>query len=94
MGWPSEEYKSTPTEFGPSPKPWIALSGDDDGIHYIMFPLSEDPNNWDYDLQIMVDTTETTSGTMAIDDLDGDGYTEIVSAGYTAGKVYVYTFAP
>lgn len=42
----------------------------------------------------MVDTTETTSGTMAIDDLDGDGYTEIVSAGYTAGKVYVYTFAP
>jgi len=92
--WPSEEYKSTPTEFGPQPKPWIALSGDDDGIHYIMFPLSEDPTNWDYDLQIMVDTEETTSGTMAIDDLDGDGYTEIVSAGYTAGKVYVYTFAP
>merc|ERR1711971_1414776 len=91
--WPSEEYKSTPTEFGPQPKPWIALSGDDDGIHYIMFPLSEDPTNWDYDLQIMVDTEETTSGTMAIDDLDGDGYTEIVSAGYTAGKVYVYTFA-
>merc|ERR1712083_121041 len=27
-------------------------------------------------------------------DLDGDGYTEIVSAGYTAGEVYVYTFAP
>lgn len=42
----------------------------------------------------MVDTEETTSGTMAIADLDGDGYTEIISAGYTAGKVYVYTFAP
>merc|ERR1712110_1035501 len=23
--WPSEEYKATPTEFGPSPKPWIQL---------------------------------------------------------------------
>ena len=52
--WPSEEYKSTPTEFGPRPKPWIALSGDDDGIHYIMFPLSEDPTNWDYDLQVSI----------------------------------------
>jgi hypothetical protein len=31
---------------------------------------------------------------MAVLDLDGDGYTEIVSAGYTAGTVYVHTFAP
>ena len=30
----------------------------------------------------MVDTEETTSGTMAIDDIDGDGFTEIISAGY------------
>jgi Tfp pilus tip-associated adhesin PilY1 len=42
----------------------------------------------------MVDTEATTAGTMAVADLDGDGYTEIVSAGYTAGEVYVYTFAP
>ena len=42
----------------------------------------------------MVDTEKTTAGTMAVTDLDGDGYTEIVSAGYTAGEVYVYTFAP
>jgi hypothetical protein len=37
---------------------------------------------------------ETTTGTMAVVDLDGDGYVEIVSAGYTVGKVYVHTFAP
>lgn len=42
----------------------------------------------------MHDSEATTSGTMAIDDLDGDGYMEIISAGYTAGEVYVYTFAP
>ena len=72
----------------------------------------------------MVDTEQTTAGTMAVADLDGeqdtnclklyqfkniiliiqwlaitfclpgDGFTEIVSAGYTAGEVYVYTFAP
>ena len=37
---------------------------------------------------------ETTAGTMAVLDIDGDGYTEIISAGYTAGTVYVHTFAP
>jgi len=92
--WPSEEYKNTPTEFGAQPKPWIALSGDDDGIHYLLFPRSEDPADMEYELRIMHDTEATTSGTMAIDDLDGDGYMEIISAGYTAGEVYVYTFAP
>merc|ERR1719400_2038675 len=92
--WPSEEYKATPTEFGPVPKPWLALSGDDDGVHYILFPKSEDPTNMEYDMQVMVDSEATTAGTMAVADLDGDGYTEIVSAGYTAGQLYVYTFAP
>jgi len=92
--WPSEEYKATPTEFGPMPKPWIALSGDDDGVHYIMFPISEDPDNMEYDIQVMVDTEATTAGTMAVVDLDGDGFTEIISAGYTAGTVYVYSFKP
>ena len=29
---------------------------------------------------------------MAVVDLDGDGFTEIVSAGYTAVEVYVFTF--
>jgi hypothetical protein len=35
---------------------------------------------------------EDTSGTMAILDLDGDGFMELVSAGYSAGTVYVHTF--
>ena len=107
--WPSEEYKSTPTEFGDMPKPWIALSGDDDGIHWVMFPSQKTQVTWSmicryvddivflipkYIIKVMVDTEDTTAGTMAVADLDGDGYTEIVSAGYTAGEVYVYTFAP
>jgi len=92
--YPSEEYRSTPNSLGNMPKPWIALSGDDDGIHYILTPASEDLDNWEYTMEVMVDTEETTAGTMAVLDLDGDGYTEIISAGYTKGMVYVYTFAP
>ena len=59
--WPSEQYKSTPTEFGDTPKPWIALSGDDDGIHYILFPRSEDPSNMEYDLQVIKPTKPNKS---------------------------------
>jgi len=92
--WPSEEYKATLTDTGAVPKPWIALSGDDDGVHYVMTPKSEDPDNMEYDIEVMIDTEQTTAGTMAVHDLDGDGYMEIVSAGYTAQEVYVYTFAP
>jgi len=92
--WPSEEYKANVTETGAMAKPWIALSGDDDGVHYILSPVSESPDDMNYDIQVMVDTGATTAGTMAVTDLDGDGFTEIVSAGYTAGEVYVYTFKP
>jgi len=92
--WPSEEYKTTPTEDGATPKPFIALSGDDDGVHYILYPKSEDPASMEYDMHVLLDTEETTAGTMAVADLDGDGFMEIISAGFTAGKVYVHTFAP
>jgi hypothetical protein len=34
------------------PKPWIALSGDDDGVHYILYPTSEDPASWEYDMKV------------------------------------------
>ena len=30
---------------------------------------------------------------MGIADIDGDGFTDIVAAGYTAGQVYVFTYA-
>jgi hypothetical protein len=43
-------------ENGNKRKPWISLSGDDDGNHYIMYPKSEDKDNWEYDLQLIIET--------------------------------------
>ena len=43
-------------EDGKKSKPWISLSGDDDGNHYIMYPKSEDPFDWEYDLQLIIET--------------------------------------
>ena len=37
-------------------KPWLLLSGDDDGKHYIMTPQSEDRDDWNYDLELLVET--------------------------------------
>jgi hypothetical protein len=76
-------------------RPYIMLSGDDDGNHYIIKPVSpQDPSNWLYTKHLLVDSGKTTSGKFVVGDLDGDGWTEIVAAGYTAGKIYVFSYAP
>ncbi|CAG0882230.1 unnamed protein product [Darwinula stevensoni] len=92
--YPSEEYEEQTTPDGRQVKPWISLSGDDDGKHYILVPVSEDADDWTYEKNILVDTGATTSGKIAIADLDGDGYTELIAAGYSIGKLYVFTYAP
>eukprot|EP00095_Tigriopus_kingsejongensis_P007119 maker-scaffold303_size215788-snap-gene-1.16 protein:Tk07119 transcript:maker-scaffold303_size215788-snap-gene-1.16-mRNA-1 annotation:"hypothetical protein DAPPUDRAFT_229131" len=85
--YPSQEYADQSTEFGPM-KPWIALSGDDDGNHYVLYPTSEARDDWTYEKHLLVATDKPTSGTMAVVDIDNDGYTEIIAAGYSAGTVY------
>ena len=45
-------FRSTPNSLGNMPKPWIALSGDDDGIHYSLTPASEDLDNWEYTMEV------------------------------------------
>jgi hypothetical protein len=27
-------------------------AGDDDGVHYILYPTSEDPASWEYDMKV------------------------------------------
>ena len=39
-------------------KPWISLSGDDDGKHYLLYPQSEDKEDWNYDIETIIDTGE------------------------------------
>jgi len=75
-------------------KPYIMLSGDDDGRHYILTPNSESAKDWTYTTHLLIDTNRTTVGKFAVADLDDDGYTEIVAAGFTTGELYVFTYAP
>jgi hypothetical protein len=34
-----------------------------------------------------------TSGKPAVGDFDGDGYTDFVAPGYSANKLYIFTYA-
>jgi len=90
--YPSNEYASQTNEDGSPIKPWISLSGDDDGRHYILYPESEDKDNWTYIKEVVIDSEDQTVGTMAIIDLDQDGYMELIASGYTADTVYIATF--
>ncbi len=83
------DYADQSTSDGLPPKPLISLSGDDDGKHYVLYPENPggDRSDFSYDLYLLVDSGGNTAGTMAVRDLDGDGYVEIVSAGYSAGEV-------
>lgn len=43
-------------------------------------------------LLFVLDSEDQTVGTMAIIDLDQDGYMELIASGYTADTVYIATF--
>jgi hypothetical protein len=53
----SSEYSEQTTEFGPV-KPWISLSGDDDGKHYVLYPRSEARDDFTYDMHLIIETGE------------------------------------
>ncbi|CAL8095604.1 unnamed protein product [Orchesella dallaii] len=92
--YPTKAYEEETLPGGGKRKPYILLSGDDDGRHYILEPVSDDPTDWTYNKHILVDTERTTVGKFAVGDFDGDGYTDIVCAGYTSGTLYAFTYAP
>jgi len=34
------------------------------------------------------------AGTLAVGDMDADGYTDMIISGYSANKIFVYTYKP
>ncbi|XP_050739301.1 uncharacterized protein LOC127009866 [Eriocheir sinensis] len=92
--YPNAEFAAGVAEDGLPHKPYILLSGDDDGRIYVLFPNSDLRDDWLYEKHILLDTEKTTIGKMAHGDFNGDGYEEVAVAGYSIGQLYLYTYAP
>jgi len=76
-------------------KPWIMVSGGDDGRAYYLRPLFETAPAWDYEVVTVVDhgPSQTISG-MASADIDGDNNEELFVSVHDKNRVEVYTFKP
>jgi len=76
-------------------KPWIIISGDDEGTTYYLTPNSQDVNDWSYKKINIIDTGEgNILGTPTTADVDGDGYSEVFIPAYNRGEINAFTFAP
>lgn len=74
-------------------KPWLVLSGDDDGRGYYLRPQSQLPDVWLYDLVTVFDGgPDFTMGSPIAFDADNDGTTELFYAIYSGNEIRFYTF--
>ncbi|XP_004349492.2 hypothetical protein CAOG_02742 [Capsaspora owczarzaki ATCC 30864] len=76
-----------------SGKPSILLAGDGAQSAYLISPNTQTSSDWSYELDVVIDVKHTV-GQIAVEDVDGDGWSEFFVPDYTGGEIYVYTFAP
>ncbi|KAK7462027.1 hypothetical protein BaRGS_00038556 [Batillaria attramentaria] len=90
-GSPIIVYPETQVTTG---KPWIILSGDDDGQAHLLKPASNDASDWSYQQTNFLDVGTGTVGGIAAGDMDGDGWTEVFVPSFDEGEVHVFSFRP
>lgn len=78
----------------PGPKPFVLLSGDDNGTVCVLTPNSDSPNDWLYTETRLFTSPKGTVGSLAVGDVDGDGWAEVVVPSYAESMVDLYTFKP
>nr|XP_039254886.1 uncharacterized protein LOC120331798 [Styela clava] len=76
-------------------KPHIVVNGDDDGKLFLLKPDSEDPNDWSYTQSTILSTSDSEIvGTIAVGDVDGDGFIEFFIPNYRNQRIVVMTYKP
>ena len=78
-----------PNANAPTGKPWMLVSGDGSQKAYLLTPDSEDPSDWGYHCQTILEGG-CTVGNGAVADVDGDGRPELFVPAYEKGEVHVF----
>ena len=82
-----------PTPNDPSKKPAIFVSADNGNYVSLLTPASQDADDWSYNLQYLADVGADVGG-IAIDDVDSNGYSDILIPAYDLGWIVHYEMAP
>lgn len=70
-------------------KPWILAGGDGSTKVHRLIAMSDDPNDWTYAEDIILDTNSTI-GTLAFADVDGDGRVELFVPAYDDNRIHLF----
>jgi len=74
-------------------KPHIVLSGDNDGFVKVLYPTSKSASSWIYG-EHMIFKADGPVGPIALEDLDHDGYIEVVVPVMKSRRLLFFTFKP
>nr|XP_039259307.1 uncharacterized protein LOC120335754 [Styela clava] len=74
-------------------KPFIMVSGDDDGQVYVLVPDSPKTNDWKYTKHTIYKSRGAV-GAISIEDLNHDGFNEIVVPVVASNKLMIFTYEP
>lgn len=81
------------THLSQKKKPFILLSGDNDGYLKVLSPRSRKTDNWDYNSQVVFKAAGPV-GPVALEDLNHDGSLEIIAPVVSSNRLLVFTFKP
>ena len=74
-------------------KPFILMTGDDDGRVYVVKPLNDaDPSDWSYKADVLFEAVGNTIGDLTYADVDGDGVKEVFVPVFNAGQVHIVPY--
>ncbi|CAK8696609.1 unnamed protein product [Clavelina lepadiformis] len=74
-------------------KPFILVSGDDEGRVYVLIPNSRRTNDWEYTSHTVYKTSGPV-GALAVDDINHDGFMEIIIPVVDGHKLVFFTYKP
>jgi hypothetical protein len=86
---PGSAFAVQPAPAAPLKKPWIIAGGDGSTKVHRLIPVSDEPGNWSYVEDVMLDSNSTI-GQITFGDIDQDGRLELFVPAYDDNKIHIF----